>query len=339
MNGRTFIILFLLYFPLTCLGQENYPEPRLFDNSHSLEIVIRTDLIRLLKTREENPEYQDASLVIGEIQGVTKTFDVEVQARGNFRRDSSNCDFPPLRLNFKKKAIINTYFEGNEKIKIVTHCKTQVPQFDQFVAREYIAYRIYNLLTPLSFKVRLATIVYEDTGNSLDRIERPGFLIEDIDHLASRNNMAEYKQSLNLPDLEKENAILLSLFQYMIGNTDWIVYMAKNLKTVTDSSNFFAIPYDFDYTMLVGTDYSLGGGRSILSTPVRMYKGSCYNLEEIVPVTEKILEKRKEILSLISKEKMLDYDSKQHMRLFLTEFFNLIKSEKSIKQNLLIDCI
>jgi hypothetical protein len=335
MNGRALRLIFLLHFPLFCLGQE----PLLFDNSHPIEIIIRTDLIKLLNTRSEEPPYQDASIVIDEIQGVTKIFDVEIQARGNFRRDSLNCDFPPLRLNFKKKAIINTYFEGNEKIKIVTHCKSQVPEFDQYVAREYVTYRIYNLLTPVSFKVRSASIIYEDTENTLEPIKRPGFLIEDIDHLAARNNMEEFEEPLNLPDLEKNNAILLSMFQYMIGNTDWILNMSKNLKTLADSTGFYAVPYDFDYTMIVGTDYTLGGGRSYLSAPVRLYKGPCYSLEEIIPVTEKLLEKRKEILSLISKEKMLDYDSKQHMKMYLSDFFNLIKSDKSIKQNILTDCI
>jgi hypothetical protein len=341
MKGLIIILIinFFLYFSLFCHGQANSPEPRLFDNSHPIEIIIRTDLIKLLNTRDEDPPYQEASIVIDEIQGVTKVFDVEVQARGNFRRDSANCDFPPIRLNFKKKAIINTYFEGNEKIKIVTHCKTQVPEFDQFVAREYITYRIYSLLTPVSFKVRSASIIYEDTGNKLEPIKRPGFLIEDIDHLAARNQMEEFDEPLNLPDLEKNNAILLSLFQYMIGNTDWILYMSKNLKTVVDSAGFYAVPYDFDYTMIVGTDYTLGGGKSYLSDPVRLYKGPCYGLKEIIPVTESILEKRKEILSLISREKLLDYESKQHMRTYLTEFFNIIKSEKSIKQIILTDCI
>jgi hypothetical protein len=334
MNIRIQYILFLVILPVLCHAQE----PRLFDNTQTLEIILRTDLLRLLNTRGEDPDYQLASLVIGEIAGVTKTFDVEVKARGNFRRDSANCDFPPIRLNFKKKDIVDTYFEGNEKIKIVTHCKTGVPEFDQFVIREFITYRIYNLLTPVSLNVRLASITYEDTENNLSPIERPCFLIEDIDHLAARNQMEEIEEPLNLPDLDQKNALLLSLFQYMIGNTDWVLDMSKNIKTLTNGSAYYAVPYDFDYTRLVGTDYNLGGGRSILTDPVRLYKGPCLKIDEIMPVAEGMLEKRKEILAVIGDEKMLDYDSRMHMRQYLNEFFRIIKSEKQIKENILADC-
>ncbi|MBR9999670.1 MAG: hypothetical protein KFF73_11910 [Cyclobacteriaceae bacterium] len=320
-------------------GQEMNNPPRLFDNSQPVDIILRTDLIRLLNQRDDDNDYQPATIIIEDIKGESKEFDTEVQARGNFRRDSANCDFPPIRLNFKKKDIVDTYFEGNEKIKIVSHCKTAISEFDQFVAREYVTYRIYGLLTPISFKVRSANIIYEDTENQLDPIERIGFLIEDIDHLASRNKMKEFEESLTLTDLEKNNAILLSLFQYMIGNTDWIINMSKNLKTFSDSAGFYAVPYDFDYTMLVGTDYSLGGGKPFLSAPVRLYKGLCFDMNEIYPVAEKIRSKRKEIFELISQEKMLDYNSRQHMKAFLSEFFNVIKSENRIKENILTDCM
>jgi len=334
----TKILPLFVLLPFVGYGQDNHGGDRLFDEAGALEIKLQTDLIQLLDNRHEDPDEQEATLVINDINGETKRFDVKVSSRGNFRRDSLNCDFPPLRLNFKKKEIVDTYFEGNEKIKLVTHCKTNVPEFDQFVVREYVTYRIYNVLTPISFQVRYATITYEDTQNQLNPIKRIGFLIEDIDHLAARNKMKEYEDPLEVKDLEKRNEILLSLFQYMIGNTDWIVNMSKNLKTMSDGEAFYAVPYDFDYTLLVGTDYSLGGGNSILSQPIREFRGLCYDLPDFNPVFEEFLTKRKEINTIIRKEKMLDYQSKQHMTDFLNIFYYIIKSEKRIEENILANC-
>jgi len=328
------LVMFLFAFPLLVNGQEI----RLFDGTDPVDLTIRTNLLKLLDNRQEDSEYQEATITLNNALDQTFSFDVKVETRGNFRRDSANCDFPPIRLNFKKKDIVDTYFEGNEKIKIVTHCKTQIPEFDEFVVREYVTYKIYNLLTPVSFEVRLARITYEDTENNLDPIQRIGFLIEDLDHLAERNQMKEFEDPLSIQDLDKNNAILLSMFQYMIGNTDWIVNMSKNLKTISDGNTYYAIPYDFDYTMLVGTDYSLGGGRAFLSPPIQEYKGPCYEMKDILPIANAIEEKRKEVFKTISKEKLLDYESKTHMKNFLTAFFFIIKSEKRIQENILTKC-
>jgi len=311
---------------------------KLFDEEDPLEIIIQTNLINLLGNRDADPEYQDATLIIKDIRGENKSFNLKVETRGNFRRDSAVCDFPPIRINFKKKQIIDTYFEGNEKIKIVTHCKTNVSEFDQFVAREFLTYKIYNLLTPLSFNVRLAKITYEDIHDQLEPIERIAFFIEDIDHLAARNNMLEYNDTIKIKDLDKKNAILISLFQYMIGNTDWIVNLSKNLKTITDGNQYYAIPYDFDYTMLVAADYSLGGGISFLSEPTRKYKGLCYDMNDLNPTIEEILDKKKDINKVISKANILDYESKEHMKEFLSQFYYIIKSDKRVQDNILIKC-
>ena len=63
-------------------------------------------------------------------------------------------------------------FAGQKQLKLVTHCKRS-RAFQQYVLLEYSAYRMYNLLTPQSFRARLANIDYR-------RRERPA------DHLARR---------------------------------------------------------------------------------------------------------------------------------------------------------
>ncbi len=327
-------IIAALLFAIPGYSQDD----RLFDEETALKITITTDLSELLSNRNKENDYQEATIAAMRNDKEDIVFPVGVKTRGNFRRDSSNCDFPPIRLNFKKKLIENTFFEGNEKIKIVTHCKNNVPEFSQFIAREYVTYKIYNLITPISFKVRYAIIDYIDSEGNIETLTREAFLIEDIDNLANRNGMQEYDGSITINELNHLNAVSLCLFQYMIGNTDWIVDLAKNLKLVTDQSDFYAIPYDFDYTALVGTDYSLGGNESFLTSPTRTYKGKCYPMEEIRISADKLLNVKKDINKTIRKSDFLDYTSKQHMQNYLTEFFHTIKSDRRIKETILSEC-
>ncbi|NIP93601.1 MAG: hypothetical protein GWN18_19895, partial [Thermoplasmata archaeon] len=72
---------------------------------------------------------------------------------------SNTCEFPPLRLNFKKGQLDETLFDGQDKVKLVTHCRNG-DRYEQNVVKEYLVYRLYNVLTPLGFQVRMAHITY-----------------------------------------------------------------------------------------------------------------------------------------------------------------------------------
>lgn len=333
-----FIVLFTVNFRIYSQDQYGISQTRyLFEDSKPLNLTLNTDLLNLINNRKEDQPEQDV-LILLKNDTVQQDFKAKITTRGNFRRDSVNCDFPPLRIIFESKSIENTFFEGNNKIKIVTHCKSDFPVFEQYILREYLIYRIYNLLTPNSFKVRLAKITYVDQKNRDNTLTKPAFLIEDIDHLAERNGMEEYEGKITFKDLEKENAIRLSLFQYMIGNTDWIVGLSKNLKFISDGSRFIAVPYDFDYTALAGTDYSLGNSHPLLSPPDRKFKGGCFESQDLFRIINEFEDKRRDIYKLIRRQKGLDYTSRQHMLIYLREFFHLIKSRSRVQQEFRTGC-
>ena len=111
--------------------------------------------------------------------------------RGNFRRNANNCDFPPLYLDFAKKKTKGTLFAKQNKLKLVTHC-----QAEDYVVREYMIYKLYNQLTPLSFRARLAKVSYVDSLRKRATETRWGFLIEDEDDVAKRNKLVELKQGV-----------------------------------------------------------------------------------------------------------------------------------------------
>ena len=307
----------------------------IFDIESQIKISIQTDLEHIIFNREIEKIPAKISVTINNIK---QEFDAFVEVRGNFRRDSANCDFPPIRILFEGKEIEETTFAGHENIKIVTHCKKKSNQFLQFMAKEYTTYEIYKLLSPYSFKVKMVEITYIDAKNQTKSITSQAFLIEDINHLAEKHNMKEYIGKLSTENIDRENLLSLSVFQFMIGNTDWIIQLSKNIKSITDGEKIIAVPYDFDYTAIVDTDYSIGGGYSFLSTPKRMFKGPCYELSDLEAEFDRLRERKKDIINLISKSPYLKSGSKQSMKNYVNEFYTLIQSKEKVIEHFQFKC-
>ena len=104
--------------------------------------------------------------------------------RGITRLRRETCQFPPLRVEFAAPPPATSLFGGQRRLKLVTHCRPG-DGFQQHLLLEYAAYRLYNLLTPASFRARLATIDYvDDNGDPV--ASRVGFFIEDKDDVGRR---------------------------------------------------------------------------------------------------------------------------------------------------------
>ena len=141
--------------------------------------------------------------------------------RGITRKTSDICDFPPLRVELTRAAPAGSLFEHQRKLKLVTHCKRSA-DFQQKVLLEYSAYRLYNLMTPLSFRARLANIDYlDDSGRPY--VSRVGFFLEDFSDVAKRNGMSVAHMGAMVP-LSQIDALgggRFAVFEYMISNYDW----------------------------------------------------------------------------------------------------------------------
>ena len=92
-------------------------------------------------------------------------------------------DFPPIRMNFKKAGFQKTDLSKIEKMKMVTHCEYGN---EQNLFKEYIIYKLYNVLTDYSFRVRLIKIEYINTYKKSKPINSYSFFIEPIEMLAER---------------------------------------------------------------------------------------------------------------------------------------------------------
>jgi len=184
----------------------------------------------------------------------------------------------------------------------------------------------------------MVNITYIDEQNDIKTIQNEAFLIEDIDKLAQNHNLKEFDGKLSDAEVDQDILLQLSVFQFMIGNTDWIIALSKNLKFITDGNVYIPVPYDFDYTGIVGTNYNLGGGFSILVPPERKFKGPCFDKSILEAEFEKFRHKREPIENLISNSLLLKSSSKKNMKNYIDEFYEIIGSEEKIAEYFQNDC-
>ena len=186
------------------------------------------------------------------------TLNVKIRPRGHYRRQKDVCRMPPILVNFKKSEVDQTLFRGQNKLKLVTHCRLKKSDEENLLS-EYLAYKIYNSLTPFSYKVRLLNIKYIDSSGISKTLVRHGFFIESVSEFEKRNCVS----FVNLANIHQESVdsfqmTLISIFQYLIGNTDWSVAARHNIDLFVGNPSQPLIPvtYDFDFSGLVDAAYA-----------------------------------------------------------------------------------
>src|SRR5215467_8083545 len=134
----------------------------LFSTETPLEFTLTADFKTVNKDRNPNStKVFPATLTVAKADGSQATFPLNIRTRGHVRRMSRTCTFAPLRLEFDTEKTKGTVFEGHKNLKLGTHCR-DADLFEQYVPREYSAYKIFNLMTPRSFRARLAKATYVD---------------------------------------------------------------------------------------------------------------------------------------------------------------------------------
>jgi hypothetical protein len=317
------------------LPQRFEDEKTIFDMESPVRISIKFDMDHIINDREI--EELPALIHITTEDGSAE-IEASVEVRGNFRRKKENCDFPPIRMRLKKGKLERSIFGRNRNIKLVTHCKENSDQFLQYMGKEYTTYKIHNLISPYSFRVKMVEITYIDEKNRLEPLTNQAFLIEDVDELAKRHQMKEFEGKLTADSIDHDNLLTTSVFQFMIGNTDWIIQFSKNLKFLRDEHKTILVPYDFDYTALVGTEYTLPGGQTTLMPPQRKFKGPCYESDELMAEFVRFNNKKDEIFEVISESPYLKSRTKSEMKNYINEFYRIIKSKAKVRGYFQINC-
>ena len=320
------------------------PPAPLFAASAPLKLTLTAPLSGLIRNREAS------GAVAGTLvdpSGVS--LPVAVSLRGLTRRTKEICDFPPLRIDFTSPPPATSIFAGQRRLKLVTHCRKS-EAFQQHVLLEYAAYRMYNLLTPRSFRARLANIDYRDSdGKPL--ASRVGFFIENLNAVAERNGTrrAQGGERIPMSFLSPADAGRYALFQHMIGNHDWSMragppgddccHNAELIGTLAPGATI-PLPYDFDFSGLVDAPYATPPDVLRLNNVrQRQFRGYCTHNAQTAAAAAEMRAARPAILAALNEVPGLDGRSRGKAAAYLKGFFAEIATDESVASRTLKRCI
>lgn len=264
---------------------------------------------------------------------------IRIRARGNFR--FRECYFAPLKIKIKKAVASETPFKGNKELKLVLPCKAFKGGND-YVVKEYIAYKLYEFFTPYHFKTRLLDFkLSEPKRNKVNEHVLKGFFIEDVSRIADRFDGNVMKRNVHPLQQDDLGSIKNAFFQFMIGNTDFSTGFMHNEKLLFIDKNFIPVPYDFDMSGLCNTSYSSVSqiGDDVLpisNVKQRLYRGFMRNEANMELVRAQILDKKEAILALMDDqlkhfENPKTFDSAKN---YILQFFEILEDPVKFKRKI-----
>lgn len=291
--------------------------------------TIKTDYRRIVRKKLKE-EYQPAVLEYYDKDSTLQSFELKLKARGNIRKEV--CLNPPLMMKFKKAYLQDRGYRPSNKIKMVLECRDSKAN-EQYLFKEYLAYKLYNLISPYSFNAQLIHITFIDEKNKEKKLW--GFLIEPERELATRTTSKNIKrEKANQFILQKEPFRLMSGFQYMIGNTDWSVGNMHNLKLLKapEFNKIIPVPYDFDYSGLVNANYAVPH-ESIPISVVRQryYIGRKCEPEEALELAQFYQDKKEDIMQICADLANLESKTLTDIQKYLDDFFKKLENNKRVK--------
>jgi hypothetical protein len=282
------------------------------------KMTLTLDMTTLAAMRQSN-DYFPAALT----DHTGKIYKVEARVRGRFRRKT--CEIPPLKLKFSKKEIRNLGFDTLNEVKLVLPCFDN-PESDQWIVREYLTYRMFEQLSPISVRARLIRLTLEDTHvNRKNQVL--AILVEHPEETEKRLG-GEILDAFGLPtdSLVTNQAALVSMFEYMIGNTDWDISMQRNVLLLRNhSGRVFVIPYDFDFAGSVSASYASPSTESGLSSIRERYlMATGISTESLKRATQVMRHSKSQLLDLCY-SKYLDSGHAVDMYRYISSFFIMIE--------------
>ena len=311
-----------------------------FDSEDLLEMNLEFDIKGFVKTKYEPGKEFEASLSVITPEKGTLSQEIKLRARGKMRR--KYCSFPPIMLKIKSKKENSVFPKGN--LKLVTHC-SQVASFENYILKEYLAYKLYNLVTPYSFKTRLVKVNYIDANNPRSSYTEYGFLIENEDELAARNkSMIVENPYISQNHMDEYEMARVAIFNYMIGNTDWSVQEQHNIKVLraTDPTVNKGIPvtYDFDYSGFVNSSYASPSEKlPITHVTDRYFKGTCFSDELLKAVINEFEVMHPSFIEVINEFNYLSRGQKKAAATYINGFYKLFRREEVLISDINRTCL
>jgi hypothetical protein len=339
------ILSILTFFSVVAANADSEALP-LFASDDVLDITFEVPMQTIIAKAERKLEV-DGLMHYTEDDGRAVTLRIKMNTRGKSRLEY--CSFPPLKINLKRKETGGTLFAGQNKLKVVTRCRSR-DEFERYLLQEFSIYGAFNVLSGRSFRVRMLNVTYRDSSSQREDEIQTAFFIETDKEVAARYGMEELKlKKVEYSKLEPAHTSKLTLFQYLIGNTDWSLLQGppdegcchnnKLIVTPGAENGWIMLPYDFDQAGLINTRYAEPSEAfRIQSVRRRVYRGRCSNLEQL-DGTIAIFNERRAAIEAALLPAALEGKYRKKAASYIEEFYDVINDPKKLKKNIVDKCV
>jgi hypothetical protein len=259
------------------------------------------------------------------------------------------CDLASLQITVEADDVRGTPFEGRQILRVVTPCRLRGDS-DKYTVLEYLVYRSYAVIADPALRVQLVQVRFHDS-------EKPGkdkagyaFFIEDIGHAAaSRGQVWLDIQSQQISDLDAAQLTVMTLFQYMVGNTDWSALTGRpddrcchNVAVLGQEGGDLntVVPFDFDQTGLVNPPYAAPPDTSLGIRRItdRRYRGLCEHNDELDGAIAVFNQKRSELEDLFNRDEFPYPQERVQALKYIGDFYDTINDPRKLEKSILSDC-
>jgi len=331
---KFFSLLFIgaaIYLPVSA---QKLDRIKFFEDESTVNATLEMDLKDLL-AKKAKQRYLPGTMTLTFKDGSVVKEKITATVRGNFRRET--CFMPGLTVNFK--ADTNSSMSKFKTMKISNGCQSG-EESGQLVIKEYLAYKIYNLLTDMSLKARFMNISFKDVSGKRKPYTQYAFMIEDVDDMAKRNHMIEVEGTMyNTEQTNRAQMTIVTLFEYLIGNTDWSVPAYHNVKLIGPKDDKqvrpYVVAYDFDICGFVDPPYATIDEQlqeKISNVRERLNRGFPRTMEELKAAVKLFNEKKEKIIGLIKNNEHLNSKEKSRAVDYVEEFYKTINSDRDLQR-------
>ena len=345
---RPCLYLFSAFLCLTTVtAVAKKPDP-LFANNDIIKFTLEAPFKNINRERNKEKLYPDSTLTFEDANGEQVTLPVTLQARGNYRLDKATCRYAPLRIHFDKTTIKDTLFDKQRKLKLVKICKTNRTYAD-YLIQEYLIYRMFNILTDSSFKVKLAEVTYLETGGSKKPRTSYAFFIEDKKRLGKRlglNTVPGHK--IPHTTLDPAQLSLVTLFQFVVGNLDYSVTQGETDEDCCHNAKMLGIegqkhtpvPYDFDFSGIIGASYAVPPeGIPVQNVRTRLYRGFCKpDMVSLADARATIQSHKEALYTLLEAESLLSDRARKKSLKYLDSYYKISEDDKKFAKSVTKKC-
>lgn len=336
--GYIFVFVFTIFFNYsysqeTLKGETSEKIIPIFEEEEILTLRLRYS-IKDIKKETNDSTYIDSGLDYQMKDESWQTLPIKLRARGNNRL--KNCYFPPLKVKLKKSDTKHTIFKGHSSLKLVLPCLLESDKNDN-ILKEYLAYKLFEIISPYHFKTRLLDMQIEDVkGDKSKKYDLKGILIEDDKEVAKRFDGKIYERDMHPLNQEPIASIRNAFFQFMIGNTDFSTAYQHNMKVIYINKAMVPVPYDFDMAGLVNTSYA-ASSIAVNSVTERKYRGFVRNKELFEQVRREFIDNKDKLISVMDKNASY-FDQPEEFNTakdYILSFFDILVNNKKFKNEIL----